>query len=127
MTIEMGNILRVEAGGQAHGHHGQGFAGHSEQKRRKLQALSDAIDKPDLQAASQVFAALLNLEPALKDDSQWRALGHALEKGELYVAQHFMKELHARGFHVLVHPADGAPAHAHYLDPEHGLCVNVKA
>lgn len=130
MAIEMTNILRVEAGGQTHGGQAQGFAGHSEQKRRKLHALFDAINKPDLAAARPIFAALMNLEPSLKNDSQWRALGQALDRDELYVAQHFMKELQARVFHPAHtgHAAATPPApQAHYLDPEHGLCVNVKA
>lgn len=125
------SVMRVEAGGAGYGGHAQSFAGHAESKRRKLRALFEAIDQSDLVLASQVFAALMNLEPALRDDSQWRALGCALQEGQLHVAQHFMNALQERVLHGAVHTVQKATppaaAHPHYLDPEHGLCINIQA
>lgn len=132
--METEGILRVAAGGQGYGGHTQGgLAGQPEHKPRKLHALHDAIKQSDWVAARHAYLALMNLEPALKDDSQWRALGHALDKGELYVAQHFMNALPARVLALLAHPAahHAAPAHAapsaHEHDPAHGTSVNLQA
>lgn len=131
--METTKLLRVEAGGRGYGGgSSHGFAGHHEQKRRKLQALFDAIDRADLAEASHVYLALLNFEPGLKDDFQFRALGDALQQGHLYAAQHFMKELHARMDHGVLHPdhVSPAPPPAHPAvpaDPEHGLLINVQA
>ena len=132
MTIESASIPRVEAAGQGYGGHAQGFSAHPEPKRKKQQALFDAIDKHDLVTASHLFAALMNLEPSFRGDAQWRALGHALEQGELYVAQHFMKALQSKASEAALHQdhasaAVPTPAPSPWVDPEHGLCVNVQA
>lgn len=130
MAIESAGVPRVEPGGRGYGGHAHGFAGQGESKRKKLQALVNAIDKHDLVAASHFFAALMNLEPELKDDAQWRALGHALDQGELYVAQHFMKALQTRFSELLSHAGHILAPHgatpSPWVDPEHGLCVNVQ-
>ena len=122
--METAGILRVEAGGHGHAGHPSGFQSPADSKRKKIHDLVELINKPDLKAAVPVFAALSHLEPTLQQDSQWRALGHALEHGEVYVAQHFVNALQARAFHAVTATPAGP---AHYLDPEHGLCINVQA
>ena len=103
--MEATHMLRVEGGGANYGGSHAGFASHQDQRRHKLHALFDAIDVADLAVARQLFQALINLDAGLRSDALFAHIGKALRKGNIYAAQHFMRDMKAQVINAQTFPS----------------------
>jgi hypothetical protein len=107
--MQSASTLRVESNSRQWGGHGAAPGDKQQQRSRKLQALHDALKEGDLDQARFAFVSLVNFDPLITQDPLLAKIGAALQSSNLYTAQHFARELKAKG-DVLV---SRAPLAAH--------------
>lgn len=122
--MEPTSMMRVNAHPGSYGERGSTPQDRQQQRRQKLLALLEAVAQGNLDTAKLTLKILMNIDPALGADLQFVRLSKALEAGNLYVAQHIVRELktkliNATPFAAHHTHAAALPAHTHRPDGLH--------
>lgn len=84
--------LRIDANSRQWGGQHHGSDDRKKQRASKLQALFSAIESGDLELAKQALAALTVFDRPNAQDADMNKIASALEYGNMYSAQYFMRE-----------------------------------
>ncbi len=86
------NALRIDANSRQWGGQHHGSDDRKKQRASKLQALFAAIESGDLEAAKQALATLTAFDRPNLHDVDMAKIASALQGGNIYSAQYFMRE-----------------------------------
>ena len=90
--MDTSNALRIDANSRHWGGQHHGSEERKKQRASKLQALFAAIESSDLELAKKAYAALLIFDKPHIQDADMGKIGSALQAGNIYAAQYFMRE-----------------------------------
>ncbi len=90
--MDTSNALRIDANSRQWGGQHHGSDDRKKQRTSKLQALFAAIESGDLELAKQSLAALTAFDRPNLQDADMAKIASALQDGNMYSAQYFMRE-----------------------------------
>ena len=90
--MDTSNALRIDANSRQWGGQHHGSDDRRKQRASKLQALFSAIESGDLELAKQALAALTAFDRPNVQDADMAKIVSALQDGNIYSAQYFMRE-----------------------------------
>jgi hypothetical protein len=126
--METANMMRVNAHLGSYGGQGSSPQDRQQQRRQKIQALFDAVEHGQIDAAKHAFKILMNFDHVLSTDAQFVRLSKALEAGGVYLAQQIVRDIKAKfinatplaahAAHVPHPPKPHTPDGLHFVDTQ---------
>jgi len=124
--MDSANALRVEAYSRNWNGQNASSEDRKRQRARKLKDLLDALIEGNLEGARQAFVALINFDPTVAQDPYLSKISSALQSSNLYAAQHFAKELNAKGAVLQSHSQPAKPQKVEAITFGSGLYKELK-
>lgn len=90
------NMMRISPHHGGYGGHGSAPQDRHHQRRFKIAALFDAIERGQLDVAKQAFKILMNFDHTLSTDAQFVRLSKALDAGGVSLAQQIVRDIKAK-------------------------------
>jgi hypothetical protein len=90
--MDNSNALRIDANSRQWGGQHHGSDDRKKQRASKLQSLFAAIESGELELAKQALAALTAFDRPNLQDADMAKIASALQDGNIYSAQYFMRE-----------------------------------
>jgi hypothetical protein len=94
--MDTANMMRISPHHGGYGGHGSAPQDRQQQRRQKIAALFEAIERGQLDVAKQAFKILMNFDHTLSTDAYFARLSKALDAGGVYLAQQIVRDIKAK-------------------------------